>query len=267
VPPDYADVITGDHNLVLERHEGVNVAYITMNIERYPLDQPDFRRALNMLINRENIINKIYSGQAVQCRGLLPPVIGGNMEREPRAKYDPEEAKKIIEKYQVEEGRVFKLVGLPFLRSYCPDPNQMARLIAGYMKGVGLKLEYLPTYSMEDYFEKIADTEFDFIVDGYVIDSPSRDDFYTYVFGVGVDYPYEIRWKSEEFDSLVCKARSITDDKEREKVYARAEDLFFSEYPWIILVHSNELAAYRKDVEGLVIIPTGEIRLGKARKI
>ncbi|MBN1164688.1 MAG: hypothetical protein JXB45_08925 [Candidatus Krumholzibacteriota bacterium] len=262
VPPSLAGEIQADKNIVLSVLKGANTCFIYINTSRPPLDKTEFRQALNLGINRENIIRDVYLKQAMECAGILPPVIGGRSGGPGRVGYDPAAAREIVKKYLNGKKHVFKLIGLPYMRPYCPEPNHMARLIAGYLKGIGLKIEYVQTKSMADFMERIGGDDYDFIVDGWIISSGNPDDFYTGLFGIGeADCLYGSCWKNEQFESLILHARETVPEENQMELYERADRIIFQEYPWIILVHSNQLGAYRKGVSGLVFSPTGELRL------
>ncbi len=267
VPPSMARNLSQDKEIVLSILEGVNISFVHVNINNQPLDSAEFRQALSMLIHTEKIIRDVHFDQAISCRGILPPVIGGEKSGPQRIPYDPKTAKEIIKKYIGENNRPLKMVGLPFPRPYCPDPNAQARLIAGYLKGAGVKIDYYQTESMEDYLEKRANGDYDLLISGWVIDSRNPDDFYTLLFGIGdVEPAFGISWENAEFESLILQARRTVSVKKQWELYDEASDIFFREYPWILIAHTNQLGAYSNRIAGLEFNPMGELRLVSVRK-
>jgi peptide/nickel transport system substrate-binding protein len=264
VPPSLADEIEADDELVLSVLEGVNVSFININTHRSPLGEPEFRRALNLAINREEIIRDVYFGHAISCRGLLPPAIGGDEEGPPKIAYEPREAKDIIKKYMDRENRIFKMAGLPFSRPYCPEPYALARLVIRYLEKAGLKIEY---YQPDTWIPREDRGVYDFIIAGWVLDSRNPDDFFTNTLGIGgVDTFLGSLWRNELFESLLLQARTTVSVRKRWQLYRQADDIFFEEYPWILLIHTNQLCAYRKGIMGFISSPTGELRLGEVSK-
>ena len=261
VPPSLVQEFERDPGIETSVMKGVNVSFVHLNLNNPPLDSAEFREALNMLIHTEKIIRDVHFDQAVTCRDVLPPVIGGRVDGPPRIKYSPKVAKEVIARY-LHGDRVFRMIGLPFPRPYCPTPAAQARLIAGYLKGAGLKIEYQPTESMQDYMEHMDSQDFDFMISGWVIDSRNPDDFFTAIFGVGdVNPAFPGGWQNEEFESLVIQARQTVSVKRQWDLYRAASDLFFEDYPWILIAHTNQIGAYRKVIEGLQFDPTNEFRL------
>ncbi|MBN1164371.1 MAG: hypothetical protein JXB45_07315 [Candidatus Krumholzibacteriota bacterium] len=262
IPPPLVRDLHDKENIVLSTLEGVNISFVQINVYQPPLDDPELRLALNMLLNVDNIIEVVFSGQASPCRGLLPPIVGGVKEGPPRIRYDPVEARKIINRYPELKDKTLRLVGLPSPRPYCPEPNSMARLIAGYLKGAGLKIEYIRTSSMTDYLDRMKNGEYDLIISGWVLDSRNPDDFYSILFGIGgIPTPNTHNLKDELFESLVLQARTTVSLKKQWEFHHKASDRFFEQVPWMMIAHTNHISATRNGIAGLRVSPTGELRL------
>ncbi|MBU8923328.1 MAG: hypothetical protein KOO63_16045 [Bacteroidales bacterium] len=267
VPPSLVQEFEHDPAIETSVMKGVNVSYVHLNINNPPLDSAEFRKALNMAIHTEKIIRDVHFNQAVICRDVLPPMIGGKDDGPPRIEYRPKAAKEVIARYLKDSDRVFRMIGLPFPRPYCPEPAAQARLIAGYLKGAGLKIEYQPAESMEEYMRYMDEQDFDLLISGWVIDSRNPDDFFTAIFGVGdVDPAFLGDWQNEEFESLVIQARQTVSLKRQWDLYRAASDLFFEDLPWILIAHTNQIGAHRKVIEGLQFDPTSEFRLHDVTK-
>ncbi|MBD3425157.1 MAG: hypothetical protein GF417_12040 [Candidatus Latescibacteria bacterium] len=268
ITPDLARTVEDDHELILESLDAVNICHVHINIERTPLDQIEFRRALNLAVDKESILDEAYHGQARTCGGLLPPVIGGESETPARIGYDPAEARMIIEKYSESTDRVLKVVGLPYSRPYCPDPEAVAEMILSDLESVGLSVEYVSTSSMSDYRKKMIGSDYDLLIGGWIIDSRDPDVFLTSLFSVdgpGSGY-YSVNWSNMVFRSSILQARSTVSIHKKWRLYQAATDEFFREYPWILLAHTNQQSVHRKVTRGLKISLTGEMRLGKVSK-
>ncbi|MBU8923327.1 MAG: hypothetical protein KOO63_16040 [Bacteroidales bacterium] len=267
VPPSLVQEFERDPTIETSVMKGVNVSFVYLNLENPPLDSAEFRKALNMLIHTDKIIRDVHFDQAVSCRDVLPPVIGGKDDGPPRIQYRPKVAKEVIAGYLKDSDRVFRMIGLPFPRPYCPEPAAQARLIAGYLKGSGLKIEYQPAKSMQEYMQYMDNRDFDFMISGWVIDSRNPDDFFTALFGVGdVEPVFAVKWDNEEFESMIIQARQTVSVKRQWDLYRAASGLFFEDLPWILIAHTNQIGAYRKVVEGLKFEPTSEFRLHDVTK-
>ena len=264
VPPEFVSRLQDNPDIEVSVRRGVNISFVLLNDSNPPLDNLEFRKALNMAIDKKNLIRDIYKGEAVPCKGLLPPALGGmagdtDFQEE---EYNMSEARNIIHRYVGEKSRVFKMVGLPFPRPYCPNPQGMARIIAGYLRSAGINIRYYPTRSFDDFDKYLKSGDYDMVIAGWIIDSNDPDDFFTPIFGIGeVASDFGQVWKTPEFESLILRARETISLKSRWQLYMKAEDLFYKDMPWILIAYPNLIGAYRRTVKGFAISPTGEMRL------
>src|SRR5215207_1394751 len=62
--PNAADVaaIKADADLKVSEQEGLNVAYLAYNTTQAPFDKPEVRKALNMAINKQAIVDGVFQG-------------------------------------------------------------------------------------------------------------------------------------------------------------------------------------------------------------
>ncbi len=74
----------------------VGVYYICLNEAIAPLDNVKVRKALQMGIDRENILKQMYYGKGVLVNGVIPPGLYGYNKDLPAITYDPEQAKALL---------------------------------------------------------------------------------------------------------------------------------------------------------------------------
>jgi len=268
VQPEFVDMLEGDKDITVSVLHGVNLCFVHLNVSRPPLDSAEFRRALNIAIDKENLIKDIYKGHAVKALSLIPRALGGSESPYGDYGFNISKAREIIKRYLHGQDRVFTMVGLPFPRPYCPNPQATSRLIAGYLRSAGIKIKYVPVHSFKDYDRYVMGDDFDFALSGWVMDSKDPDDFFTPIFGIG-DVPaiFSHIWKSNEFESTILKARRVVSLKSRWAYYNTSTDLFFKASPWIMIASANQIGAYRNSIVGFKFSPTGELRLRGVSKI
>ena len=73
----------------------LHTGYITLNVTIPPFDNPEVRRAVNMAINKDRIV-QIINGRAVPATQPLPPSMPGYTEGYAGYAYDVEGAKKLL---------------------------------------------------------------------------------------------------------------------------------------------------------------------------
>src|SRR5690606_12866598 len=97
--PNAADVaeMKADPNLKVMEQEGLNVAYLAYNTKQAPFDKPEVRKALNMAINKQAIVDGVFQGAATPAKNPIPPTMWSYNDAIEDDKYDPEAAKKMLE--------------------------------------------------------------------------------------------------------------------------------------------------------------------------
>ncbi|KAF2960209.1 ABC transporter substrate-binding protein [Thermotoga sp. 38H-to] len=157
-------------------HLSSTVVGLFLNARKYPLSLPEFRRAIAMSINVDPIVQRVYEGAVLKADplGFLPNSVW--MKYYPKEvvekygfKYDPEEAKSILDKlgFRDVNGDGFREApdGKPIkLTIECPygwtDWMQAIQVIVDQLKVVGINAEpYFPDSSK--YYENMYKGEFD----------------------------------------------------------------------------------------------------------
>ena len=93
--PNPADLeaMATDPDVNLLQQEGLNVGYLAYNTQVPPFDNPKVRKALNMAINKEAILDAVFQGAGKVAKNPIPPTIWSYNEAVEDDPYDPEAAK------------------------------------------------------------------------------------------------------------------------------------------------------------------------------
>ena len=75
--PNAADVeaMKADPALKVSEQEGLNVAYLAYNTTQAPFDKVEVRKALNMAINKQAIVDAVFQGAASVAKNPIPPTM------------------------------------------------------------------------------------------------------------------------------------------------------------------------------------------------
>ena len=122
--------------------------YLAMRTDTKPFDDIRVRRALNMAVNKEEIVKEYYGGNAElfaypqhpDYKGYFQPLSEMPDSVKELFKYDPEKAKKLLAEAGYPNGFSFKVE----VCSCAPDHMDLLPLVAGYLEQVGVKLEIQP---------------------------------------------------------------------------------------------------------------------------
>ena len=75
----------------------VEIQYLMMNVDEAPLRDVRIRRAVQMAIKRQAILEELYGGDGCLTDGIFPRgLIGYNEENQGWLQYDPKEAKRLV---------------------------------------------------------------------------------------------------------------------------------------------------------------------------
>jgi peptide/nickel transport system substrate-binding protein len=141
VTPEIVPEIQANPNLRIETVLSTRMMFIVLPVENPLLADKRVRLALNLAINKREIIDQLFRGiGAAELKAPLPLTV---VERNPKLEgypYDPSRAEQLLK----EAGAVGKAITLeaPYNR-YTLD-REIGEAIAGYWEAVGLKVEYKP---------------------------------------------------------------------------------------------------------------------------
>jgi dipeptide transport system substrate-binding protein len=260
--PNAADVeaMKADPDLKVAEQEGLNVAYLAYNTTQAPFDKPEVRKALNMAINKQAIVDGVFQGAATPAKNPIPPTMWSYNNAVEDDKYDPEAAKKMLEEAGVKDLSM-KVWAMPVARPYMLNARRAAELIQSDLAAIGVKAEVV-SYEWAEYLEKSKAKDRDgAVILGWTGDNGDPDNFLDTLLGCdAVGGNNRAQWCDKEFDELVSKAKEASDQAERTKLYEQAQVVFKKAAPWATLDHSLSIVPMRKNVEGFVQSPLGDFR-------
>ncbi|WP_309085315.1 ABC transporter substrate-binding protein [Chelativorans sp.] len=258
--PNAADVeqMRSDPNLKVMEQEGLNVAYLAYNTTQAPFDKPEVRKALNMAINKQAIVDAVFQGMATPAKNPIPPTMWSYNDSVQDDPYDPEAAKKMLEEAGV-SNLSMKVWAMPVSRPYMLNARRAAELIQSDFQKIGVNVEIV-SYEWAEYLERSKAKDRDgAVILGWTGDNGDPDNFLHTLLGCdAVGGNNRAQWCNEEFNNLVEQAKQASDQAERTKLYEEAQVVFKREAPWATLDHSLSIVPMRKEVEGFVQSPLGD---------
>jgi len=214
---------------------GLNVYYLGFNCQSAPYDDPRFRRALSLALDREKIIEAILEGRAVAAGGPVPPGLLP-VEDPPPARYDPEEAKRLLQECGI---------ALPFTVRLTLKADRevlsIAEVIQDYFRKIGLDL-VLVQREWSAFKEAVNGGDFDLFYLSWWGDYPEAENFLYPTFhssqwGAGGN---RARFRDPKTDGLLEQARRETDPERSRALFVEARDRIVELAPWAFLWHKKE---------------------------
>lgn len=239
-----------DPQVQILKKEGLNVGYISFNVEKKPFDNKLVRQALNLAVNKEAILKSVYQGQGQVAKNPIPPILWSYNDKIKDYPYDPAKAKELLAKAGFPSGFEVELWYLPVTRPYNPDGKRMAELVQADWEKIGVKTKLL-TYEWAEYRKRSKVGEQQAMMFGWSGDNGDPDNFFMPLLGCeAVKGGGNVaRWCNKEFNDLITKAAQTAKQADRAKLYEKAQEIFKEEAPWITIAHSLRFSPIRKEVK------------------
>ncbi|WP_046863298.1 ABC transporter substrate-binding protein [Microvirga massiliensis] len=259
--PNPSDVskIASDPDLQLLQQEGLNVGYLALNALKKPFDDPRVRRAINMAIDKQAIVQAVYQGAGVPAKNPIPPTLWSYNAEIVDYPYDVDAAQMLLAEAGHADGFETDLWFMPVSRPYNPNAKRVAEMIQADLSKVGIRL-HLQTLEWSQYVATLQAGEPSMALFGWTGDNGDPDNFLDTLLGCTAARPGGnniAKWCDPEYDRLVKKAKETTARAERERLYRQAQEIFHREAPWVPIAHSVVFMAARKEVRNFRIDPLG----------
>lgn len=245
----------------------LTIVYLNLdNPEVSFLQSPDFRRAMMASIDRNQIIERTYSGQAVPANGPIMPGTWAYYNNLEKIRYNPAEAQSLFAAsgaiLDEEENRYLSESGLPIevslLHPDTPEHTHIAEQIEADWEALGIDV----TLEAKSYEEVLQDLELrayeTALVDINLTRSPDPDPYPFWgqaQIQSGQNYA---EWDNRSASEFLEQARMTVDQGERERLYRNFQILFMRELPSLPLFYPVYTYAVTDDINGVNLGPIFE---------
>ncbi len=256
-PADIAEM-EKDSSLKVLHQPGLNIAFWAFNVTKPPLDKKEVRQALAMAIDRDAIIKDVYLGAGAKATTLIPPTMWAFDDKIADVAYDPEKARTMLAEAGVKTPIDIDLWYMPVQRPYNPNGKRIGEMMQADLAKIGVNAK-LVTYEWGEYRKRAQAGEDMTAQLGWTGDNGDPDNFF-FLDGCVDGKPASNnipKWCSAEFDSLLSKARTISDQAERAKLYYQMQEIEHDEQPELLIAHSTVYEAIRANVTGYKQSPLG----------
>ncbi|KQW27349.1 MULTISPECIES: ABC transporter substrate-binding protein [Pseudomonas] len=254
-----------DKALKMPDQAGFNLGYIAYNVmdkikgsnEPNVLANLKVRQALDMAVNKPQIIDSVYQGAGQLAVNAMPPTQWSYDTTIKDAKYDPEKAKELLKEAGVKEGTNIILWAMPVQRPYNPNAKLMAEMLQSDWKKIGLNVNIV-SYEWGEYIKRSKGGENQAMIIGWSGDNGDPDNWLNVLFGcdslAGNNFS---KWCDKKFDGLVKEAKRTTDQSKRTELYKQAQHVLKDAVPMTPIAHSTVYQPMRANVQDFKISPFG----------
>ncbi|RJP67907.1 MAG: ABC transporter permease subunit [Candidatus Abyssobacteria bacterium SURF_17] len=214
---------------------GLNTYYLGFNCRRPPMDNPAFRRAVNMAIDRQKIVDVVLQRRARLAAGPIPPELPGHNPELAGYPYEPETARQMLE--SLGEARH----PLKLFQSADRRALEITEAIQYYLEKAGLDVDIVQL-EWTAFKQAVNDGEADLFLLSWYADYPDAENFLFPVFhssnwGASGNRSF---YQNPAFDALIERAQREPDVDKRLSLYQEAEAMVFHDAPWAFLWHQTD---------------------------
>ncbi len=232
-----------DPNLNIVRTKGTGNRYCFVSrVTESPFDNKDLRLALKWGIDREKIIEQVYSGFAVpgndHTLDALNPYYNSSM---PQRVYDPDKAA-----FHFKKAGISGPIELQTSEGAWNSAVDCAQLYQESLKKAGIDLN-VKKVSADGYWDNVwLKVPFCAVYWGR---RPTADQVFTQVYGSASDWN-DSNWRNPEFDKIVAEARIELDDAKRKELYGKCQEMISEDGGMVCFAITDYLDGYAKNVQG-----------------
>jgi peptide/nickel transport system substrate-binding protein len=212
----------------------------TMRVDKAPFNDVKVRQAMRLIVDREQMIAQVLSGQGRVANDLYSPYDPAYNDELPQRRQDLDKAKSLLRQAGQSDLRV-ELVTSPVFQGIV----EAAQVIAEQAKGAGVTIEvrkvdpgtfygdnYLQWTFAQDFWA--TRTYLSQVAQGSLPDSPFN----------------ETHWADPDFLELIRQARAEVDDARRTELLHEAQRIEWERGGYIVWSFSNQVDAYSDTVGG-----------------
>jgi peptide/nickel transport system substrate-binding protein len=251
LPPEELSRLEGDPRFILERTEGTGYTYLGFNTQVEPLNDPRVRQALNHLIPREAIVQRVLNGNGFPGISMILPSMPWFNPDVRIYDYNPELARELLQ-----------AAGVDFsapLRLYTNDNAvrmQIAEILAFEFSRIGLELET----NIEEFgafLQRVQNTDdFDMFILGWggQLD-PDRATIRQFHSGAPGSANYT-KYANAQVDALLDEATRTDPTSQRSiDLYREIQAIVVEESPYAFVNYTEETALYNTWIDGWTVHP------------
>ncbi|MBW7862780.1 MAG: hypothetical protein GX580_04355 [Candidatus Hydrogenedens sp.] len=231
--------------------------YIGWNTRKPQFSDRETRRALAMLMNRNQIITEIYQGLAMPVvAGFMPGTPENNGSLVPIS-FDPAGAAALLgqagwldsngDGTLDRDGTEFRFDA--FITNQNPVAEKILTLYKEELARAGIELVIRPM-EWASLLDRVDKRDFDVILMAWMM-TPDPDPYQIWHSSQAEKGSNYVGFVNEEADRLVEAARVSFDRNERIRLYHRFQEILYGEQPYLFMMAPKELMAVDKRIQGI----------------
>ncbi len=226
---------------------------IVFNAKAKPFDNPKLREALSYAVDRAQLAKEIFKGQVTPLYTLIPAGMWGHKDVMPHYNLKTAIDKLKALGYSKEKPLNITLWYSP--SHYGSTESDVALMLKNQFEKTGLvkcNVKYAEWATYVDYWTKGVMGMF---LLGWYPDYFDPDDYMWPFLQTSASPGMGSFYSNKAMDKLLIKARAISNEKERAKLYYKVQDMMVKEAPYIPLFQGQQQVVAKPNIKGIVMDP------------
>ncbi len=260
VAPQDMPTIRNDQRLRLLNRPPFNVAYVTINSSKPPMNNILVRKAVAYGLDRASVVRSFYAGRAVVANEFMPPAIPGYEPKVTKYPYNPNQAKALLRR-----AGLSLPVKIEFWwptnvsRPYMPSPNLNFQAFKASLEQSGFDVTAVSMPWRPDYVKHVNEgTGGHLNLIGWTGDYADADNFVgTFFQSANPQFGLTRTGAHKKIALLLDKAEAEVNQAKRVKLYKQINKLIADFVPGVPYAHSTPAVAVQRRVHGYKPSPVG----------
>jgi peptide/nickel transport system substrate-binding protein len=257
--PAHVGTIRGNSSLKVLNRPPFNVAYVTINQAKPPMDKLKVRQAVAYGLDRANVVRSFYAGRATVAHEFMPPNLIGYEPKVQKYTYNPNRSRQLLR-----EAGLTLPVEIEFWyptnisRPYMPNPKLNFEAFAASLEQSGFKVNARSAPWRPDYVAKVNEGSAGHLnLIGWSGDYGDPDNFVGTFFQ---EYNPQFGFRNAKITRLLNQGEAEVNVAKRIAIYKAVNREIMRFLPGVPYAHTRPVLGLQKRVQGYIASPTGSDR-------
>jgi peptide/nickel transport system substrate-binding protein len=254
--PQLVATVRGNSRLKVLSRPSFNVAYVTIQSSKPPMNDIRVRRAVAYGLNRQLVVRSFYAGRAQVAHEFMPPSLPGYEPKVVKYSFNPTRSRQLLREAGC--GPPCKIefwypTGVS--RPYMPDPKANFEAFKASLEQSGFEVETTSMPWRPDYVKHVNEgTAGHLNLIGWTGDYADADNFLGTFFQ---GFSPQFQERNAALDRVLDRAEQETNQAVRIRLYKQANRMIMQQLPGVPYAHSVPALGMQKRVLGYFTSPIG----------
>lgn len=243
------------------------IRYLVINVQKSPFKDKNVRQAIACAVDRKNIDETVYKGDAEELYSMIPNNMWGHksvFERYGNANISG--AKSLLKEAGYSEDNKLKMNLHYTTTHYGPNEKNLAPVIKSQLEETGMVDVTLKSAEWSRYTEDMVAGDMGCFLLGWYPDYFDPDDYISPFLSTSGAKSLGSFYNKTEMNNLIQEEQGLVDQGKRTEVFSEIQDILAEDCPYIPLFQRTQFTAFRKDVDSDSVI-LGPVQIFRYYKI